>query len=108
MHQASEFLADDYRTAFVLWLTTRTLEGCVRWEKHPNGFIGHLNGSVFAQFITHCSPHGQAWRFFTVRDSNIELLRATSSAKGVETASVAVAIQVLFCTIMWAGSQLIH
>ena len=101
-------LLDDYRTAFVRWLTTRTIEGCVCWEGRPNGFISHLPGSMFVQFITRSSLQGQAWGFFTVRDSDGELFRATASITGVETAPLAVAVQALFFTMTWGGPHLIH
>jgi len=108
MLKTNELLHDDYSTAFVQWLTTRTIEGLALWENRPNGLISRLSGSMFVQFITCASPWGQAWRLFTVRDSNGELFQTTASTAGIETAPLAAAVQALFLTIVWPGSHRIH
>jgi hypothetical protein len=108
MNQASEPILDDASSAFVQWLTTRTLEGRAHWEKHPNGFISHLTTSTFVPFITHASPDGHSWRLFRVRDTNGEFLRTTPALPGTDTSPLAVAVKALFLTIVWAGPHLIH
>jgi len=99
---------DDACTKFVRWLTAKTLEHRARWEKHPNGLIAHLTASTFAQFVAQASEEGQSWRLFRVRDSRGEFIRATSPVPAVETSPLTVAVQVLFLTLMWTGSNLIQ
>ena len=108
MNRVSEPLLDDACSDFVQWLTTKTLDGRARWEKHPNGLISHLTNSMFVQFITQGSPQGQSWQLFRVRDSNGEVLRATPPVPGADTSPLAIAVEALFLTIIWAGPHLIH
>ena len=103
MTKTTELLVDDACTDFVHWLTRITLEGQARWEQQPDGLIGYLSGSAFAQFITHTSPLGQSWSLFSVSDSSGELLRATPPTSGVATSPLAAAVEALFLTIIWAG-----
>lgn len=108
MHLPTKTLADDACADFVQWLTSRTLQGRTRWDKHPNGLISHLPGSMFAQFITHASEQGQDWSLFRVRDAQGELFRARALATANETAPLAAAVQALFFAVMWGGLHLIH
>jgi hypothetical protein len=108
MTKPSEPPLDDACSSFVHWLTSRTLEGRARWEEHPNGLISQLTASMFAQFITHCSPQGQSWRLFRVRDSNGEVLRTTVPVSGVGSSPLAIAVEALYLTITWSGPHSIH
>ena len=103
MTNATEPLVDDTCTDFVHWLTRITLEGQARWEQQPDGLIGYLSGSAFAQFITHTSPLGQSWSLFSVSDSSGELLRATPPTPGLDIPPLGTAAEAHFLTIIWAG-----
>ena len=108
MPKPTETLTPDACSALVDWLTTRTLEGHVRWEDLPNGLVSHVTGSMFVQFITEPTPTGQKWHVFRVHDSYGELLRATAPASTVDKTPLSVAIEALFLTIVWGGPHLIH
>jgi hypothetical protein len=101
-------LSDDACSHFVYWLTAKTLEGRLRWKKHPNGLISQLPGSTFAQFITQTSERGQSWRLFRIRDCSGELLRATPANSGIETPTLALAVEALFATVSRVGAHFIH
>lgn len=42
MTKRTETLSNDDFSDLVHWLTTRTLEGLVRWGQLPNGLISHV------------------------------------------------------------------
>jgi hypothetical protein len=108
MTERVEPLLDDACAEFVRWLTTKTLEGRARWEKHPNGLITHLPCSTLVQFITQSSEQGQSWRLFRVRDSSGELFRANRSRLREDTPPLTTAVEALFLTLVWSGSHLVH
>jgi hypothetical protein len=52
---------------FINWLTTRTVEGRLLWERRPNMVTTTLQGSLLVQFVTSvCENDTEAWRLFTV------------------------------------------
>lgn len=108
MDKRPQPLLDDACTAFVRGLTAKTIDGRARWDKHPNGLISYLPGSVFVQFIIHASDRGQDWHLFQVRDSNGELFRATPPASRIENPTLVLAVEALFMTVIGAGPPLIQ
>jgi hypothetical protein len=108
MLKPTDSLAPDACSALVHWLTTRTIEGNVRWEDLPGGLIGHVTSSMFVQFITQTTSEGQKWHVFRVHDSYGELLRTTAPASTLDTTPLSIAIEALFLTIVWGDTHLIN
>ena len=103
MQKQTENSAQDFSSLdFIRWLAEKTAQAYLVWERRPNLISAALPERVLAQFVTSVTDEGnQAWRLFTIRDTNgEELYRMTSRSAACEPLTVALAIDKLFSAAM--------
>lgn len=83
---------------FIHWLTQKTTQARVFWERRPHMITATLRNCLLVQFVTSVTTAGEeAWRLFTICDAEgLELYRVTDIRAANDPAPVAPAVDTLF------------
>jgi hypothetical protein len=83
---------------FIRWLTQKTTQARIFWERRPHMVTATLRNCLLVQFVTSVTTAGEeAWRLFIICDADgLELYRVTDIHAANDPAPVAPAVDSLF------------